>query len=43
MQRFLIFRLGCGIEFAHIARRSQVEEVEVSAMIYVANEWKSGG
>ncbi|HZW96331.1 MAG TPA: hypothetical protein VFF64_25520 [Candidatus Eremiobacteraceae bacterium] len=38
MQRFLIFRLGCGVEFALVARQSQVDEGgEVPAMIYVAS------
>jgi hypothetical protein len=37
MRNVLIFRFGCGIEFALIARQPQVDEVEVPAMIYVAN------
>jgi hypothetical protein len=43
MQDFPIFRFGRESECVLGARESQVEEVELPAMIYVANEWGSSG
>jgi hypothetical protein len=38
MRNILIFRFGRGIEVSLIARQPQVDQVEVPAMIYVANK-----